>query len=333
MAVKAFLKMAVCAAVVGAVWLGCGGGGGDGVSYPVNPPVTGGYDGLLQLGDGVSYQQGPIPTGTQDLLSNVSFSDGGIVASGGSTRITIVSNIELSLVYIKIGSEPGYYILDLSAVNPVGGVYTYIPEVLISQTSPTLGGGTVLPISLVGVSTDNVRSAPANTTVRTDVVGSGLLQLALNWDSRDDVDLHVKLPNGNHVYFGRKVERNAAGDTLVHLDRDVLCSKPDTVARIENIYFRVLSDGLYLVYLHLYSDCSYIDAPFTLTASSGGRVLGSQYLNYTRGDFSSGRRQVLGVITVRNGAVVPTNYNASEVITLLSSSLSKILAESLEEKK
>jgi hypothetical protein len=327
MLVKKVVKAALYAGIVGAFAFGCG-SFGVGNWEEEDESLQSWFDGLLAEQYGVTQHAGSIPRGNSNLISEVSM--GSVVNSGGSMTIAIRSYEELTRVYISFDNESNVYyeveLTDDDFLGYVGGVYLYTPVIYFSQSSRIVNNGRVT-LRLVVESYDDLSNI-TNREIVTQVVGSGLLQLALNWDTQSDLDLHVRLPDNTHIYFGNKVKRNAAGDTLVHLDRDYLCSNIAGQPRVENIYFRSLENGLYLVWVRQYSSCNNSDDPFTLTATSGGRILGNGYLQYYRGDYSGSNRDIkLGVITVRNGSVVQTDYNASDVRALLSSSLKQIAEE------
>jgi len=334
MSVKKFLKAALYAGIVGAFAFGCGTDGGV-VDEDIDRPDDGrqgSWNGLLAQTSGLTQHQGSIPAGTCDLISEISM--GSVIISGGSSTIAIGSLDPINKLYISFSSEPNvYYELALTEdvyLGYVGGVYLYTPVIYVSQGSSSMRNGENVTVKLVVQSPSCGRSQATNRNVTTQVVGSGNLQLALSWNSTADVDLHVKLPGGQHAYWSNKLVKNSSGDTLVRLDMDAnaICGND---VRNENMYFRTLVNGLYLVYLHLFDRCTSTGAgtEFTLTATAGGRILGSSYLNKTRGNFGNDEHQVLGVITVRNGAVVTTDYTASDVRTLMQSTLLK----KLEEKK
>jgi len=74
------------------------------------------------------------------------------------------------------------------------------------------------------------------------------LRVSLSWNNRNDLDLHLTEPNGNKVYFGRKL-----GNTGSKLDVDM---RGERVAQVENIYWENLSklaNGTYFAAVHNYS--------------------------------------------------------------------------------
>jgi uncharacterized protein (TIGR02145 family) len=283
----------------------------DGAAPPPPPPTI--YeDGILE---GLPFRKGEIPEGTADLLQHVDI--GSTIISGGSAIVTISSPVKLKYLYINVNGdgELGYYILDLSLETPdvVNGLYTYKPTLLISQN---LSGGDTLQIKLGGVSADDRTSKTVNRYVNTLVVGSGSLQVSLSWNNSDDLDLHIVTPSGEIYYMNKTV-----GNGELDLDANVNCGGESN----ENIYFDgTLEDGLYLVWVDLYTKCGETGAEYNVTASAGGRPFPfSENSQRERGRFKDGEDDFtgvsIGVITVKNGKIVQTDYKDSKVRDLMSS--------------
>lgn len=90
---------------------------------------------------------------------------------------------------------------------------------------------------------ENVKNAGGNVT--------GDLRFSIQWndngDNNNDFDAHCKEPNGNEIYFGRKISRYTSGQ----LDVDII--EPDGKVAVENIYWisrNTMIDGEYIFYVH-----------------------------------------------------------------------------------
>ena len=86
-------------------------------------------------------------------------------------------------------------------------------------------------------------------------VGSGDIQVNLNWDTVADLDLYVTDPNGEEIFFG---DMNSASGGQLDLDSYAACPFHGTEGRgNENIYWPVdgAPDGEYLIEVHVFSDC------------------------------------------------------------------------------
>lgn len=87
-------------------------------------------------------------------------------------------------------------------------------------------------------SDDVVRQAEA-------VGATGALKITLLWDFHADIDLHVKEPNGNEIYYKENEDSSTGG----YLDVD---NREGGEGAAENIYWNDPPKGQYLVRLEYY---------------------------------------------------------------------------------
>jgi len=94
---------------------------------------------------------------------------------------------------------------------------------------------------------------------------SGKLRINLKWDTTDDLDLHLCLPNGSEIFFSQK-EQTVDG-FRGYLDVDANAGSPYTTSPQENIYWEDgLPEGQYTVKVVLYCyRSSENKIPFVLT--------------------------------------------------------------------
>lgn len=85
----------------------------------------------------------------------------------------------------------------------------------------------------------------------------GVLRFSIQWNDEDycpnDFDAHCKLPTGDEIYFGNKLDRRS---TLGELDVDIIRPQKGTPA-VENIVWPSMANmvkGTYLMYVHCYSN-------------------------------------------------------------------------------
>lgn len=92
----------------------------------------------------------------------------------------------------------------------------------------------------------------------------GDITINLSWESTDDLDLYLKDPCGNQIYFDKRSNECNGGSGYLDLDanadEDSLISNPQ-----ENIYWNSPSAGEYLVYVHFYKRNELRKVPFTVT--------------------------------------------------------------------
>lgn len=91
------------------------------------------------------------------------------------------------------------------------------------------------------------------TTMAAGEVGTGNIQIILQWDNADDVDLWVTEPNGTTIYYG--LPQSLSGGTL---DVDAQRDCQQTPISAENVFWpynKQPQNGTYTVEVKLYKDC------------------------------------------------------------------------------
>lgn len=86
-------------------------------------------------------------------------------------------------------------------------------------------------------------------------VGSGDIQINLNWTKHVDLDLHVTDPTGFEIYFG---DLEAPSGGMLDLDSYPACQIDGDRGRgNENVFWPIdaAPSGTYLVEVHMWSDC------------------------------------------------------------------------------
>ncbi|MEW6321912.1 MAG: fibronectin type III domain-containing protein [Acidobacteriota bacterium] len=102
---------------------------------------------------------------------------------------------------------------DIEAIVQATGQVYNVP--VGNQTSAVFGG--IAPGNfLVRIRARNAAGVsewtPQRLLVVGVVLGSGALQVTLTWNTTADMDLHVREPNGTHVYFANKIGTSATLD-------------------------------------------------------------------------------------------------------------------------
>lgn len=96
------------------------------------------------------------------------------------------------------------------------------------------------------------------------VLQTGDVQVTLRWDSEDDLDLYVRDPNGDEVYFGNP---SVPSGGLLDVDANAGCSAR-MASPVENIFWPTNegAPGDYVVTVDLFSYCGpEVPINFTLT--------------------------------------------------------------------
>lgn len=139
-----------------------------------------------------------------------------------------------------------------------------------------------------------------------ELLGSdGLFRINLKWDTKDDLDLHLLLPNGvidskNDIYYSNKQVEYMGGRCF--LDHDAIPANGDTNPQENIIWENKLPDGEYDIVVKLFSKLSNLSRiPFSVTVFAG------KYVNPEVFYFDNPReKQVIRIATIKfkNGKVV-----------------------------
>lgn len=200
----------------------------------------------------------------------------GELINGGTGTFRVQADNPSNIVQalIRIVGVDGYF---ASPVRIEDGMVVF--DVSVDQSffsgnpdrtgSDTLGNTLSFDVVLQDINGrySNMLSADVNVTQ----VGVGTLQVSLSWDTPTDVDLHVKEPEGETIYFLNKFSIN--GGTL-DLDSNAGCEF-DNVNN-ENIVWDETANppnGEYIVYVDYFSACGTTAATsYTVTVNNCGKT-------------------------------------------------------------
>jgi hypothetical protein len=134
---------------------------------------------------------------------------------------------------------------------------------------------------------ERVKAAGGNVNAR--------LRFSLAWFNRDDLDIHVKIPNGEQIYFGNK-----AGI----LDVDMNAFGKFSTTPVENLAFTHPADGKYIVWVNQFCKRDSSDVGFSVEVSSEAGVT---QLSYKR-DVRQSENILVGTFLVKNGKIIESVY-------------------------
>ena len=129
------------------------------------------------------------------------------LVAGGSTELQLdyeglADGFNGELVYAKIAQETGFFVLNLNdgPDDPGGRV---AQEIFIRPDAPAGDFELLIGVDDGSGTADNPRPI-ALYSIPFTIIGTagGALQFALNWDTEQDVDLHVVDPSGEMVFYG-----------------------------------------------------------------------------------------------------------------------------------
>lgn len=110
--------------------------------------------------------------------------------------------------------------------------------------------------------TERVKAAGGN-------VANAKLRFSLAWFNKDDLDLHVKCPDGTNIYYGYPWEK---ATDLTALDVDANRSAPFTKTPVENTSLIQPKDGVYVVTVDNFSQRETNNPGFVLEVASAAGV-------------------------------------------------------------
>ena len=93
----------------------------------------------------------------------------------------------------------------------------------------------------------------------------GVITVSMLWETSDDIDLHIVLPNGQEIFYGNP--RAGGGELDVDAQAAVYMEHP-----VENIYFEAPEQrGEYKVYIEMFSDRNPGDPKVLVQVTVNGR--------------------------------------------------------------
>ena len=140
---------------------------------------------------------------------------------------------------------------------------------------------------------------------------NGLCRINLKWNTADDLDLHLVLPNGyldreNDIFYQHK--RAEYQDGICSLDHDAIPEIAGENPQENIIWEKSLPDGKYNVYVKLYNKKSDLQSiPFSITAFTGNYVKTEvfHFINPVKGSVIA-----ITTLTFKDGKVItPIMFN------------------------
>jgi hypothetical protein len=190
------------------------------------------------------------------------------IVNGGTTTVNLTSPTPFQTVYVA-GSIPasrlfvpvdGYFEITLPAPVTSAELVLTFPQALANRE---------FELYFSAADSAGRGGMPATKSYDALVVGTGDVQVTLNWDSDADVDLHVVDPAGSEIFWGAR--QSASGGQL-DLDSNAACAGDNV--RNENITWPVGSapQGTYTVRVDYWSACDAPETNFTVLIHSEGQT-------------------------------------------------------------
>ncbi|MGG5577991.1 hypothetical protein ACPDHL_11715 [Myroides sp. C15-4] len=200
--------------------------------------------------EGATFNAGTIQAGEEESITEISVNN--FIINGGKAIMTVTSSAQLQAIQIGLKGHEGYYSVKTSNENLARtGLYHY--EVILDFSQDLILD--IVGLELVGYITDGKRTVVYYREFQVIPAGTGALQISLSWDREDDVDLHLVKRNSDRIYYGSRKLYNSEGEKIAELDIDSNAGCSIDGIKNENIYFDRLEDGVYSIYVDLYSKC------------------------------------------------------------------------------
>jgi len=248
------------AVLAGFLLAACGGGGGGatGTQKVVGAASVAG-------GGPATYHDGALPAAAGALTVTVPAAGMGI--NGGTSSFEITASAEIVTIYAAVDGQTGYWAIPVPAGSAVADVLLTFVQELGGQA----GGTQLLAIVFeVADALGNI-SAPQSTPTTITVVGTGDVEVALNWTVANDLDLHVIDPKGNEVYFANPFD-STGNIALLDLDSNPACYIDNIDA--EHIVWPKggAPHGTYTVRVDNFENCQNVAASYTVTVQVAGKA-------------------------------------------------------------
>jgi len=238
----------------------CGGGGGGGATG--TQKVVGGAS--VMGGAPATYHDGALPAPAGALTVTVPAASMGI--NGGTSSFEITASANIVTIYAAVAGQAGYWEIPVPAGSAVADVLLTFAQELGGQAGATEALAIVFEVA---DALGNI-SAPQATPTTITVVGTGDVEVSLNWTVANDLDLHVSDPTGNEVYFLNPFD-GTGKVMLLDLDSNAGCDIDNVDA--EHVVWPkgMAPHGTYTVRVDNFDNCQSAAASYTVTVQVTGK--------------------------------------------------------------
>lgn len=174
------------------------------------------------------------------------------VLAGGSSIVTLVSEKQITEIYIGVAGTAGYYRY-VPGTARVDETTIYPVVLLISQNLDHS-----FTIRIAARMADGEITEIFTSEVGYIRAGTGALQISLSFDNEKDVDLYVVQPDEEVIYYGNEGGYNFDLDSLLWgLDVDSNAGCAIDGINNENVFYPsdYVQAGKYEVWVNMYSNC------------------------------------------------------------------------------
>lgn len=208
------------------------------------------------------YEEGEFPEGnTGEVMAGVSLSNQSL--QGGMSYITVVTTKVYKRFFIGVKDVEGYLVYTpqqtaQTRADGSSGVNTYTIPVVYSDD---IDDGNNVVILISGEDENGNVDEPYEVEVNILDTQTGDLDIKLAFSNEKDIDLHLYLPDGEHIFYGAKggTKTLPNGTTVSYgLDHDSNAGCHIDGLNEENIFIpaELIQNGTYRVVVDMYKNCN-----------------------------------------------------------------------------
>jgi len=191
----------------------------------------------------------PIPNSTDLLITHIH--GNATILPGGSNNISVTASGNPTKIAVGIEGMEGYFLLPFTETSE----RTTLSTTSISLIQLLLGQNLDDDFMLVFAVMDDQENVSEYEylQVTTMEAGTGLLQVNCSWNQENDVDIHLKEPNGEVVFYANTLSENGG---QLDVDSNPACDIDNINS--ENIFYdedSIIEFGEYEVLVDLWSNC------------------------------------------------------------------------------
>lgn len=256
--------------IFGALGLLAACGGSSTQTAAIQQYVTG-----VQSADGTvaaNLSTGQPQTGSGPTVTVVS---AGAALPGAAQFVQLSCSSNCTSVVVAVQGVDGYYELTGLPDPTSQSIVVLLAETVAQTFDFLIGAGT-------GTTVGSLTSFPVTVTT----VGTGDIEVSLNWGTPTDLDLHVVEPSGEEIYYGN---RTSATGGMLDLDSNAGCNIDNVDA--EHVTWPGVTppSGTYEVIVDPWSLCTGVTPPvdYTLIVNVKGKnpqLFHGSFTTYDNGD-------------------------------------------------
>lgn len=230
-------------------------------------------------GSEVSFKKGEIPSGEgTGVIENLELN--GQALAGGMNLITVTTEYRYTKFYITVYGVDGYLVYVPSAdsvtFDPATNQYTYLIPIVFGPDF-----NVNIKVVITGERENGEVTEPVDKDIQYVTSLTGDIEINMFFSNEKDVDLHLLMPDGTHIFYGNRGGTYYLEDgteVSFGLDHDSNPSCNIDGLKNENIVIpqALVQDGTYTVIVDMYSNC---DPSIATNWSVVARYHGDQVVN------------------------------------------------------